>query len=323
LNTQIIKKIISFCKKETPCPVEVRYNEPMSEHTTFRVGGNADCWLRPKGEGFPVFSACLLEKARWEGVPVFVLGGGANIVVSDRGIRGIVLDTSAWKGQASHSADNELVFRSGTTLDEAAECAAAAGLSGLEFLAGMPGSIGGAVLMNARCFGREIADVLIETEIIGFNEKLTNGRTRQKRVKMIRADFGYKISPFQGKSCVILTARFGLKAENEKKILSEMEINRSDRRLKGHYSYPCAGSVFKNNEDFGKPVGRIIDELGLRNMKIGDAQVASFHGNIIINRGGASAADIRRLTDEVAAKVKEAAGIILEPEILFVGDWEP
>jgi UDP-N-acetylmuramate dehydrogenase len=101
-----------------------------------------------------------------------------------------------------------------------------------------------------------------------------------------------------------------------------MEKNRQDRRAKGHYLFPCAGSAFKNNRDFGKPTGQIIDELGLRGLKKGGAQIAPFHGNIVINTGDATAADIRALMDEVAAKVKAATGFILEPEILFAGDWQ-
>ena len=292
MTQEAIRHIIGLCQSESACAVDVRYDEPMSAHTTFKVGGPADCFVRPEGEGFPVFCAALLDHARTEGMPVFILGGGANIVVSDRGIRGIVLDTGAWKGQAGPANGEGLSFRSGTTMDEAAETAAAAGLSGLEFLAGMPGSIGGAVRMNARCYGREIADVLTETEKISI-----------------------------GDYCLILSACFRLRSGDEKEIRREMEKNRLDRQAKGHYRFPCAGSAFRNNRDFGKPTGKIIDELGLKGLRRGGAQIAPFHGNIIINTGGASASDIRGLADEAAAKVKAATGFILEPEILFVGDW--
>jgi UDP-N-acetylmuramate dehydrogenase len=310
-----IRKIIGRCQKNNPCAVDIRYNEPMSAHTTFKVGGPADCWLRPGGDNFPAFTADLLGETKAAGIPLFILGGGANIVVSDKGIRGIVLDTSAWKGETA--IDDGLSFRTGTSLDEAAEIAANAGFSGLEFLAGMPGSIGGAVWMNARCYGREIADVLTHTEVIDFS---VNNEPEIKRIPG-RAGFGYKRSPFQGKEQFILSAHFALKPGDKNKIYSEMEKNRQDRQRKGHYLFPCAGSAFKNNRDFGKPTGQIIDELGLRGLQAGGAQVAPFHGNIVINKGGAAAADIRALMDEVAARVKAATGFILEPEILFVGEW--
>jgi UDP-N-acetylmuramate dehydrogenase len=176
--------------------------------------------------------------------------------------------------------------------------------------------------MNARCYGREIADILTETEVIGFSrEKTGEIEPRQIRIPVDKAGFGYKRSPFQRDDCLILSACFRLRAGDEKEIRREMQKNRLDREAKGHYRFPCAGSAFKNNRDFGKPTGKIIDELGLKGLRHGGAQIAPFHGNIIINTGGASAADIRSLMDEAAAKVKSVTGFILEPEILFVGDW--
>jgi UDP-N-acetylmuramate dehydrogenase len=317
-----IRRLVDVCRREYPGAAEVRYAESMAAHTTFRAGGPADCWVRAGGADFPAFAAALLGAARAAGVPVFVLGGGANIVAADRGIRGIVLDTSGWKGLRGPpdwetASGPGLTFRAGTTMDEAAETAAAAGLSGLEFLAGMPGSIGGAVWMNARCYGREIADVLAETEIIDYSVPGPCRRT----VQTIAGEFGYKRSPFQGREWLILSARFVPLPGNESEIRRKMEEYRRDRRDKGQYRFPCAGSVFKNNPAFGKPAGQIIDELGLRGLRSGGAQVAPFHGNIIINTGGASASDIRALADDIAGRVQAARGFVLEPEILFAGDW--
>ena len=319
-------RIIERCRLESPCEADIRYNEPMAAHTTFRAGGPADCWLRPCGEGFPAFVAALKRAAGREGIPVFMLGGGANLVAADRGVRGIVLDTGGWTGVQAEE-QGRLVFRSGTSLDDAAEMAAAAGLSGLEFLAGIPGSIGGAVWMNARCYGREIADVLIETEILDgpdfapVPESGPAGGLPLVRLPLERSSFGYKKSPFQNRDCIILSAAFALAQGDESEIRATMGTCRRDRTAKGHYRYPSAGSVFKNNRDFGKPAGQIIDELGLRGLCRGGAQVAPYHGNIVVNTGGASASDIRALVDEVAARVKAAAGFALECEILFVGDW--
>ncbi|MDR0584108.1 MAG: UDP-N-acetylmuramate dehydrogenase [Treponema sp.] len=328
VNQDRIRRIIDACQREHPCGLELIYNEPMAAHTTFKVGGPADCYVKPLGDGFPAFAARLLRAARADGTPVFILGGGANIVVSDRGIRGIVLDTSGWTGEAGKGGrfgnGLALTFRCGTSADDAAEKAAAAGLSGLEFLAGMPGSIGGAVWMNARCYEREIADVLTETGILDFSE---DGGSKGEafpgilRVPADKAAFGYKRSPFQNRPCLILSAGFALKPGRGREIRNEMEAHRRDREARGHYRYPSAGSVFRNNRTFGKPSGKIIDELGLRGLRIGGAQVAPCHGNIIINAGGAAAADIRALTGELAARVKAATGFVLEPEILFVGDW--
>jgi UDP-N-acetylmuramate dehydrogenase len=228
-----------------------------------------------------------------------------------------VLDTGGWKGlSAADEAPPCLSFRSGTSVDEAVETAAEKGFSGLEFLAGMPGSIGGALWMNARCYGREIADVLAAAEIIDFSA----GEPHIRQVPSGEG-FSYKRSPFQGKDNFILTASFRLYPGESEKIRAEMRRNRQDRQDKGHYRYPCAGSAFKNNHDFGKPTGQIIDELGMRGLTLGGVQAAPFHGNIVINTGDAAASDIRALMDEIAARVQAQTGFILEPEILFVGEW--
>jgi len=315
---EIVAQCIELAPADSRCDAEVRFDEPMSHHTTFKVGGPADVWLRPRGGNFPALCANLINHARKEEVPVFILGGGANIVVCDKGIRGIVLDTGAWEGRIESA--QEFVLKSGTGIDEAANIAAASELSGLEFLAGMPGTIGGAVWMNARCYGKEIADVLNWVDIIDFSGQ-------EPKIKRIVIDdspekigFDYKKSPFQKIDCLILSAAFNLKNCDKEKIIADMEKNRRDRREKGHYLFPCAGSAFKNNRDFGKPTGQIIDELGLRGLQIGGAQIAPFHGNIVINTGGAAAADIRALMDEVAAKVKSATGFVLESEIIFIGE---
>jgi len=313
--TEKIQNIVECCLQKNNCDLDIRYDEPMSLHTTFKVGGTADCYLRPKGDGFPFFCASLLSRIKEEGLPFFILGGGANIVVSDRGIRGIVIDTGAWEG--SVLTEEGLIIKSGTTMDEAVQSAAASELGGLEFLAGMPGTVGGAVFMNARCYDREISDVLAWTEIVDFN----GSESLIKRITAEKSGFSYKRSPFQGKENLILAACFKLIHGNKKNILDEINKNKQDRRDKGHYLFPSAGSAFKNNRDFGKPTGKIIDELGLKGFSIGGAQIALFHGNIVINTGSASAADIRELMDKTAEKVKKAAGFILEPEIMFIGEW--
>ena len=335
-----IVEIIERCKKENcraenivgESDVEIRFNEPMSGRTTFKVGGIADCVVTPRGESFVPFCLNLLKYSKEEEVPLFILGGGANIVVSDKGIRGIVLDMSEWKGEYAKPLcenDETLIIKSGTSIDAAANIAAQKSLCGLEFLAGMPGTIGGAVWMNARCYGKEMADVLKQVEIV-VNEQMTEDsehrnvceyvvRKVEVENKKILNSFDYKISPFQKMDCLILSAAFNLRKGDKEKILSEMEKNRQDRRDKGHYLFPCAGSAFKNNRIFGKPTGQIIDELGLKGLQIGGARIAPFHGNIIINTGSATASDIRALVDDVTAKVKARAGFELETEILFVG----
>jgi UDP-N-acetylmuramate dehydrogenase len=328
----------------------LRYNEPMSAHTTFKTGGAADVWVRPRGSVFPSYAALLLKAAKQENIPVFVLGAGANILVSDRGIRGIVLDTGAWQtigkreertagpetlnsagpkgtGKISgtegdfealkarrESALFSVSVFSGASVDGLADRLAQRGLSGLEFLAGMPGSVGGAVWMNARCYEKSVSDILIETEILDENFK-------REKIPFRAEDFGYKKSPFQERQALILSVRFAVRFREPADMKKEMSGYRRDRIEKGHYRFPSAGSVFKNNRDFGEPTGKIVDQLGLRGLGIGGAQVAPWHGNIIINTGGAKALDIRILINEVARRVKEERGFDLESEIIFAGDW--
>ena len=312
----------------------LRYDEPMYRHCTFKVGGKADVWVRPAKDVFPSYTARLLRAAKEEGIPVFVLGAGANVVISDRGIRGIVLDTASYRGigkredrEAKGDSDFDelkamrelslfsVSVLSGTSVDGLTFRLAERGLSGLEFLAGMPGSVGGAVWMNARCYEKSVSDVLLETEIL-------NEAFEREKIPFRAEDFSYKKSPFQQREVLILSARFAVRFRESKEIRREMEGYRQDRRDKGHYRFPSAGSAFKNNRDFMEPTGRIIDQLGLRGLSIGGAQVAPWHGNFVINTGNATANDIRALMSEVSRRVKEERGFILESEVLFVGDWD-
>ncbi len=290
----------------------VRFNEPMASHTTFHVGGPADVWVRPEGSSFPGYAARLLQTAWEEGVPVFILGGGANLVVSDRGIRGIVLDTTGWSGWQIDEAS--VFFYAGTSVDKATEVCADHDRAGLAFLAGMPGSIGGAIWMNARCYNVSISDVLMETWIL-------NEQFEEEWVPFRQEDFDYKISPFQHRPVLILGGRFKTTPKDRQSLIEEMQQYRNDREAKGHYTLPSAGSAFKNNHAFGKPTGKIIDELGLRGLSQGGAKVADWHGNIIVNTGTATARDIYVLTEIIKKRVKEALGYELDCEILFVGDW--
>ena len=313
-----IRKFIEKINYEVQFSGELRYDEPMSGHTTFKIGGNADAWVRPAKDIFPDYAAKLLEAAGEEGIPVFILGGGANIVVSDSGLRGIALDTGAWQGMDSPiegEDDGVLSVRllSGSPVDGMADQLAAEGLSGIEFLAGMPGSVGGAIWMNARCYEKSVSDALVETEILDEN-------CRKQVIPFRPEDFSYKKSPFQGRKALILSGRFAVRSKEPGEMQDEMAFYRRDRIDKGHYRFPSAGSAFKNNRDFGDPTGRIIDQLGLRGLSVGGAQVAPWHGNLIINTGGASGADIKLLMTEVARRVKEERGFELESEILFIGE---
>ncbi|MDR0410920.1 MAG: UDP-N-acetylmuramate dehydrogenase [Treponema sp.] len=314
-----ISDFLKRVDKQTQFEGIMRYNEPLSHHTTFKVGGPADVWIRPSVDVFEDYVANLLTSAYAEEVPVFILGGGANIVPQDVGFRGLVLDTSGYAGLLADEYGSAS-FAAGSSIDTAMAVAEVRGWGGLEFLAGMPGSIGGAVYTNARCYETSVSDRLIEAVAL----ELGCGVFQRKTVPFRETDFGYKKSPFQdeksasGRQTLILSAKFFVYQRESALIHEEMDAHRKDRETKGHYRFPSAGSVFKNNRAFGKPVGKIIDELGLRGLSYGGAMVAPFHGNIIVNTGNATATDIRFLTDEVREIVREKTGFVLEPEIIFL-----
>ena len=287
-----------------------KLDEPMAAHCSFRIGGPADLYVLP-ADGDE--AAGILHTCAKESVPVFLLGGGTNILVSDLGIRGVVLDLSRLSGIR---ADGSLVIaRGGTPISEVAELALAHGLSGLEFAYALPGSVGGAVWMNARCYGAEISDVLHYVDYLG--EDLV-----ARRRVVDSADWSYKRSPFQGRKQLILEAGFRLAPGERAGMQSLMQSHRADRESKGHFLYPCAGSIFKNNRAFGAPTGQLIDSLGLKGTRIGGAQVAPFHGNIFTNMGDARAADMRALIELVEQAVRTRLGLELEREVILVGDWQ-
>jgi len=287
----------------------VRLDEPMAEHTSFRIGGPADVLLMPSS--YEELLLCLRVVNNYK-LPCFLLGGGTNILVSDRGVRGVVLSMS---GLHHISVAGEiLTAQSGAKVEDVCMMAAEYGLAGLEFINGMPGSIGGAVWMNARCYGSSISEVLERVEVVGDDLSLVN-------VAYDPSQFDYKLSPFQSMSGCIWQVHLHLQRGEKQEIYLKMEENHRDRVEKGHFKAPSAGSLFKNNRDLGSPTGKILDELGLRGITSGGAAIAPFHGNIFINQNNATAKDVLsliRLAMETAARER---GIRLEPEVRLVGDW--
>ncbi len=309
----LVDKVRKFLKKIN-ISGRIAAEEPMSRHTTFEVGGPADIYAEPADFRE---AAHLLREASRMGLPVFVLGGGANILVSDRGIRGLVMSTVR---MAEVRAEGEvLTAGAGAPVSAVAEAAAEAGLGGLDFIYAMPGSVGGALWMNARCYDSSIADVL---ESVRYLDGALEPRRAGAEDPDFMAGFDYKKSPFQRGDMVILEASFRLRRTDPETLWKRMREIREDRTAKGHFLAPSAGSVFKNNRDFGAPSGVIIDRLGLRGLSVGPARVSPLHANIILNTGGATARDIRSLIHAVQDRVFAARGFRLEPETLFVGDWD-
>lgn len=248
-----------------------------------------------------------------EGIPLFLLGKGANLLVSDRGIRGLVLNLTSL---SDWSWDGGLLrVQAGLDVSAAAELGRSRGFSCLEFLNAMPSTVGGAVYMNARCYGAEVADVL--EEVLVLNED-----NQEERVPFVKEQWAYKVSPFQSRNVVILEAWFRTEPAAPEAVEKVMRTNAADREAKGHFRLPCAGSVFKNNHAFGDPSGVIIERVGLKGLRRGRAVVSSWHANIIVNEGGASATDLRALITDVKNKVALATGFVLEEEVIYAGEWD-
>ncbi len=281
----------------------------MKHHTTFGVGGPADIYTLPESREE---LAELIVFAHGEGLPLYILGGGANILVSDTGIRGLVVDMA--KLSTVRIDGTHLVAEAGAEISEVSRRAGEEGLTGLEFIYKMPGSTGGALWMNARCYGVSVSEVVEQIEYV-------DGKGAWGNLSLPHPDFSYKRSPFQGGDKTVYRASFALRRGVPEEIRGEMERVCEDRKRKGHFAYPSAGSVFKNNRDFGRPTGVILDELGLKGTERGGAQIAPFHANIIINRGGANAEDIRYLVELARDEAFRRLAIELEPEIRFVGEW--
>jgi UDP-N-acetylmuramate dehydrogenase len=306
-----LRKFLDNCNIDA----DVAYDEPMSRHTTFRIGGPADAFVKPWNAD--AFSA-LLKAARNAGVPVAIIGGGANLLVADRGVRGIVASTEALR-HTRLTGEGALYAGAGVPVVELVHLALREGRSGLEFAAGLPGSVGGAVYMNARCYEHEFADVLAQVDFIEPAE------FSPVSMNVDRDGWAYKSTPFMAGGSLagglITGATFSLVTGDREGIAGRMSELEADRTAKGHFDFPSAGSLFKNNRAFGKPTGKILDELGFRNRRIGDAMVSPKHANIFINAGRASAADMLALIEEAQSTARRAFGVELEPEVVRLGDF--
>lgn len=284
---------------------ETRLLEPMSKHTTWRIGGPADILFSPlSGE------VCrrALQMAYEYGVPVTFLGAGSNILVADQGIRGLVLQTRGLEQRIW--LEQTLTTQGGASLAGLSREACAKCLSGLEFAAGIPGSTGGAVLMNAGAHGSSLGELVEEVSTLTIA-----GVERVYRREEL--NFGYRSSLFRGKNELIMQVKLVLQPGELAHIKDKMEEYLHSRRGKQPLNLPNAGSVFRNPP--GKSAGQLIEEAGLKGMRIGDAQVSELHGNFIVNLGKAQASQVVTLIEEVRKIIEEKSAIQLETEVVFLG----
>ncbi len=281
-------------------------NEPLKDKTTFKIGGNAAFFAQPSDVESLIF---LLQEAKNLNVPIFILGGGSNLVISDDGLDALVISTLGLNF-CKHDSDI-LSCGAGCTFEKITQFCIENSISGLENFAGLPGTTGGAVFMNARCYEVSVSDVLHSVKYIDSTDYSV------KTYEFNLNDWDYKKSPFQNTKNIVIEVNFNVKKGDKTLIAKKSASFIKDREEKGHFKFPSAGSVFKNNRNFGKPSGKIIDEAGLRGISVGDAQVAPWHGNFIINNGNASANDVFNLVKNIQQKVEEKTGFFLECEIIF------
>ena len=291
----------------------IQHSVSLAPYTTFRIGGPATYFIQPVSiEEFGV----ALEWALGKKIPFFVLGGGANILVHDRGFDGLVIHTGKLTGIAVEK--QSIHAECGLAVDRLVDTAMDYGLSGLEFAAGLPGTVGGALFMNARAYEGEFSAIVSSVQALQIRGK----RAHKTILKRDDLEFSYKQSVFQGKEYYVYSVHLLLASVDINRIQLKSEQIRQKRREAGQFVFPNAGCIFKNNYIVGIPTGRIIDELGLKATRIGDAEVYRKHGNFIINRGSATAEDVHRLIQLLESRLEEHLGVRMEREINLIGPWE-
>lgn len=277
----------------------------MARHTTMGVGGAADWFLLPETEKE---LAALVKTLSVAGVPYFVLGGGANLLVRDKGIRGVVIATNRLNGV--NISGNKITTLTGTPTMTVARAACEAALSGLEFAAGIPGTIGGAVYMNAGAFGGEMAQIVRRVTTM-------DGTGTYHSYERSALSYEYRHSRFMDSPEIIVTVELELKKENRETMAARM-LEYQRRRRETQPSERSAGSTFKRPA--GISAAKLIDDLDLKGFSVGDAAVSEKHAGFVINRGLATCADVLTVMEEVRRRVQEYYGISLEPEVRIVGE---
>ena len=303
MNQKVIEKFWNLLGKD-----RVLVDEPMKRHTTFRIGGPADFFLLPSTVDEV---RGILEICREEELPYFILGNGSNLLVSDKGYRGVIIQL--YRNFSNISVEgNEICASSGALLSQIAAAARNASLTGFEFAGGIPGTLGGAVFMNAGAYGGELKDVLKEAVVMTEQGEILT-------LPVEKLDMGYRTSRIKKAGYLVLEARLVLEQGDMDKIRDITKDLTEKRVSKQPLEYPSAGSTFKRPE--GYFAGKLIMDAGLRGYQVGDAQVSEKHCGFVINKGNATAADVLTLIGNVREKVQEQFGVTLEPEVKFLGEF--
>lgn len=287
---------------------DILTEEPMSRHTTFRIGGEAACFIRISSEEqlrklIPYFENV--------GVEYFVLGKGSNLLVGDKGYPGVILQISD-ASQQIEAEENRLQVQAGAALSKVALFAMERGLEGLEFAAGIPGTVGGGVVMNAGAYGGEMKQVVESVRVLSSEGEILT-------LDNDTMEFGYRTSIIRNRNFTVLSVTFRLREGNREEIRARIEDFQKRRMEKQPLNYPSAGSTFKRPE--GYFAGKLIMDAGLRGFQIGDARVSDKHCGFVVNVGKATARDVTDVIEEVQEKVRERFGVSLEREVIYLGKF--
>lgn len=284
---------------------QIFLNEPMSKHTSFKIGGPADIFIKAKSIEEIKY---ILEVAKKDKIPLNIIGNGTNVLVKDKGIRGIVLKLGINKVDIEK---NIIIAEAGVLISKLANIACQNSLSGLEFTSGIPGTIGGAIRMNAGAYGNEMQDIVLETTYIDRNLNIN-------KINLPDHKFEYRNSIFNINNWIILSTKLQLQFGDKEEIKNKMNENMSLRKSKQPLNFPNAGSIFKRKETY--ITAKLIDECGLKGYNINDAYISDIHAGFIVNKGNATAQDIIRLIDLIKQKVYEKFGKQIELEIEILGE---
>ncbi len=303
IDPTIIEEIKSIVTRQN-----VLTDEPMCDHTTFKIGGKADVFVSIINEHEILR---LLELLRSRQIPFFILGNGSNILVSDEGYRGVIIEIgSAYSGV--RMLDDIVIAKAGTTMAKLSHFAMENDLTGLEFASGIPGTVGGGIIMNAGAYGGEMRQITYRVKAVTPSGEV---------IYLSNADmeFEYRNSKAKKEGYIILQAEFRLHRGEKSVIEGIMRDLAKKRRDKQPLEFPSAGSTFKRPQ--GYYAGKLIADAGLKGLSVGGAQVSEKHAGFLINTGSATAADMYELINQVRTKVKEAYSVVLEPEVIFLGEF--
>lgn len=301
------EELLRRLRKEGWCG-ELRFDEPMFRHTTFRIGGPAAVYAIPESRRDLMAVLTVVPPEKW-----FLVGAGSNLLVADAGISGVVIRLG--HGLALIQRQKDLLWCGGAAmLAQVSRQAAGWGLSGLEFAVGIPGTLGGAVYMNAGAHGSQVSAVVTRATVYFPGEGFRD-------MPAAELAFGYRSSALQGKKSILVEAALQLQPAPLEEIRRRMEANLAERRAKQPLQYPSAGSFFKNPP--GDSAGRLIEAAGCKGLQVGGAMVAQEHANFLVNTGRATARDVLALCRLVQERVKERFGVWLEPEVQLLGDFTP